>query len=164
MVIFDWEFRPLEKGRKSPVMSLLIYSQKPQTSLQKQLYFSLSEQSSLAPLFTGKNLYFLTICMLGNFSCFCCHLLTFFFNSRNSFRNTIRVLNGLDKDQNRCSQLLSSNLGPNCLKRLSPDDKVAATKERDKKNLAFKVVALSVHTLTGYSIITPFDTFAIHVL
>ena len=39
----------------------------------------------------------LTLCMLGNFSCFCCHLLTFFFKltfSKNSFMNT--VSNGLD--------------------------------------------------------------------
>ena len=34
----------------------------------------------------------LTLCMLGNFSCFCCRLLTFFKKitfSKNSFRNTI---------------------------------------------------------------------------
>ena len=40
----------------------------------------------------------ITYCMLGNFSCFCCHLPTFFkinFYSKNSFRNTIRVSNGL---------------------------------------------------------------------
>ena len=40
--------------------------------------------------------------MLGDISCFCCQRsadfskLTF---SKNSFRNTIRVLNGLDQDQ-----------------------------------------------------------------
>ena len=44
----------------------------------------------------------LTLCMLGNFSCFCCRLLTFFRNftfSMNSFRNTISVSNGLDPHQ-----------------------------------------------------------------
>ena len=53
--------------------------------------------------------------MLGNFSCFCCHLLTF--SSKNSFRNIIRVSNGLDPDQDRCS--VGPDLVPNCLQRLS---------------------------------------------
>ena len=52
----------------------------------------------------------LTLSMLGNFSCLACHLLTFFkINfSKNSFRNTIGV---------------SNDLGPNCLQRLSLDNK-----------------------------------------
>ena len=41
--------------------------------------------------------------------------------SKNSFRNTIRVSNSLDLDQDRCS--VGPDLGPNCLQRLSPDDK-----------------------------------------
>ena len=43
----------------------------------------------------------LTLCVLCNFSCFCCLLLTFFkLNfSKNSFRNTIRVSNVLDPYQ-----------------------------------------------------------------
>ena len=48
----------------------------------------------------------LTPCMPGNFAWFCCCL--FFFSkstfSNNSFRNAIRVTNGLDTDK-----------GPNCL-------------------------------------------------
>ena len=71
------------------------------------------------------------LCMLGNFSCFCCHLLIFFkINlSKNSFRNTIRVLNCLDPDQERC--FVSTYLGPNCLQRLSADGKkVTASKKR----------------------------------
>ena len=43
------------------------------------------------------------LCMLGNFSCFCCHLPTFskinFF--KKSFRNTIRVSNNLNPDQDQ---------------------------------------------------------------
>ena len=41
--------------------------------------------------------------MLGNFSCFCCHLLTFFkiMFVTNFFKNTIRVPNSLDPDQDR---------------------------------------------------------------
>ena len=39
--------------------------------------------------------YYLTPCMLGSFSGFCCHLLIFFFSiltfSKNSFRKAIRV-------------------------------------------------------------------------
>ena len=61
--------------------------------------------------------------MLGNFSYFCYHLLTFFhfFFQKNSFRNTIRVSNNLDLDQDRYS--VGPDLGPNCLQRLSADDK-----------------------------------------
>ena len=59
----------------------------------------------------------LTVCMQGKFSCFCCHLLTFFFkfsSSKNSFRNTIRVSNSLNP---------GCELVPNCLQRLSADNK-----------------------------------------
>ena len=68
--------------------------------------------------------------MLGNFSCLCCRLLTFFkiFFVKNDFRNTIRVLSGLDPDQDRC--FVGPDLGPNCLQRLSADAKVFASKER----------------------------------
>ena len=48
-----------------------------------------------------------TLCMLHNFLCICCHLLTFTFFKinifKNSFRNTFRVSNGLDPDQDRHS-------------------------------------------------------------
>ena len=47
----------------------------------------------------------LTIRMLGNLSCFCCHLPTFFIINlfKKSFRNTIRLSNSLDPDQDRHS-------------------------------------------------------------
>ena len=48
------------------------------------------------------------------------------FFSKHSFMNTIRVSNGLDQDQDRRS--VRSDLGPNCLQRLS----VATSKERVK--------------------------------
>ena len=62
-------------------------------------------------------------CMLGNFSFFCCRLLTFYklTFSKNSFRNTIRVSNRLDPDQDRHS--VGPDLGPNCLQTLSAGDK-----------------------------------------
>ena len=44
------------------------------------------------------------ICMLGNISYFCCHFSFFFSNSlfqKYSFKNTIRMSNGLDPDQDR---------------------------------------------------------------
>ena len=65
----------------------------------------------------------ITVCTLGNFSCLCCRLLTFFkINfSKKKFRNIIRVSNGLDPDQDRHS--VGPDLGPNCLQRLSADDK-----------------------------------------
>ena len=42
--------------------------------------------------------------------------------------NTIRVSNSLDPDQDRYS--VRTELGPNCLQRLSANEKVAACKER----------------------------------
>ena len=41
--------------------------------------------------------------------------------SKNAFRNTIRVSNSLDTDQDRHS--VGPDLGPNCLQKLSADDK-----------------------------------------
>ena len=58
--------------------------------------------------------YILTLCILGNFSClfFVCRIFSKLTFSKSSFRNTIRLSNALDRD-----------LGPNCLQRLSADDK-----------------------------------------
>ena len=64
----------------------------------------------------------LTLCLLGNVSCFC-RLLIFFPKLtflKNSFRNTIIVSNSLDRDQARC--FVGPGLGPNCLQLLSADD------------------------------------------
>ena len=41
--------------------------------------------------------------------------------SKHSFRNTIRVSNSSDQDQDRHS--VGPDLGPNCLQRYSADDK-----------------------------------------
>ena len=56
----------------------------------------------------------LIICMLGNFSCFSCHLLTFF--KINFYKKFF---------QEHCESVkkFRSRLGPNCLQRLSADDK-----------------------------------------
>ena len=64
-----------------------------------------------------------TFCMLGNFSCYCCHLLTFskLTFSKNSFRHTFRVSNSFDPDQDRHS--VGPDLGPNCLQMSSANDK-----------------------------------------
>ena len=65
----------------------------------------------------------LTLCMLGNFVCFLV-VYGFFFKltfSKKSFRNTIRVSNSSDPDQAR--HFVGPDLGPNCLQRLSADDK-----------------------------------------
>ena len=65
----------------------------------------------------------LNLCMLGNFSCFYCRLRTFFkihfFKKKIQFRNSIRVSNCLDPDQQGHS---GPDLGPNCLQRLSAND------------------------------------------
>ena len=64
---------------------------------------------------TGINKWeILTLCMLDNFSSFSFCLMLFFskFNlkfSKNSFRNTVRVSNGLDPDQDR--HLVGPDLG-----------------------------------------------------
>ena len=50
--------------------------------------------------------------------------------SKNYFRNTIRVPNGLDLDLDR--RFVGSDLGPNCLQRISADDKSRASKEEFK--------------------------------
>ena len=51
-----------------------------------------------------------------------CHCLTFHNSfSNNSFRNTFRVSNDLDPDQDR--SFGGPDLVPNCLQRLSADDK-----------------------------------------
>ena len=63
-------------------------------------------------------LHILTVCMLGSFLCFSRHLLIFFFKI---IRNTIRVSNSLDPDQDRRS--VGFDLGPNCLQSLSAEDK-----------------------------------------
>ena len=62
-------------------------------------------------------------CTLGNFACFLSSLdfflkINFF---KKSFRNTIRVSNSLDPDQDQ--NFVGPDLGPNCLQRLSADDK-----------------------------------------
>ena len=65
------------------------------------------------------NLLSLTLCLLGNFSCF--FVVCWFFSkstvSKNSFRNNSRMSNSLDSDQTRC--FVGPDLGPNCLQMLS---------------------------------------------
>ena len=56
--------------------------------------------------------------MLGIFSYFYCHQLTL---KKKPVRNTIRVSEGLDLDQEQHS--VGPDLGPNCKQRLSADDK-----------------------------------------
>ena len=67
----------------------------------------------------------LTICMLSNFSCFCCHLLTFFrINFKLFFSGTHSDCqtdyNRLDPDQDCHSD--GPDLGPNCFQRLLAGD------------------------------------------
>ena len=71
----------------------------------------------------------LTLCMLGNFSCFCCCLLTF---QNQLFKKNLQEhyesVNGLGPDQDQPSvgpdldQRVGPDLGPNCLQRLSVDE------------------------------------------
>ena len=69
----------------------------------------------------------------GNFSCFCCRLLTFskLIFPKYTFSNTIRVSNSLDPDQDWHS--LGPDMGPNSLQFFfQQTTKVAASKERVK--------------------------------
>ena len=61
-----------------------------------------------------KTHHILTICILGNFTCFCGRLLTFFKINffKDFFQEPIRVLNCLDPGQDR--QFVGRDLGPNC--------------------------------------------------
>ena len=83
----------------------------------------------------------ITLSMLGNFACFFV-ICGFFFSkwafSKNSFRNTIRVSTKSDLDQARC--FVGPDLGPNCLQRLSADDK--SHRQRGKRSLYCVTLAL----------------------
>ena len=57
--------------------------------------------------------------MLGNFSSFLLSSAEFLQNSK--IRNTVRVSNSSNPDQDR--HFVGPDLGPNCLQRLSVDDK-----------------------------------------
>ena len=69
--------------------------------------------------------FILTLCMLGNFCTIFLSSEDFFFFkltfSKESIRNTFRVSNSLDPDQALC--FVGPDLGPNCLQRLSAEDK-----------------------------------------
>ena len=60
-------------------------------------------------LYPSEGICILTLSMLGNFY-------------KHSFRNIIWVSNSLDPNQAR--HFVRPNLGPNCLQRLSADDKI----------------------------------------
>ena len=62
----------------------------------------------------------MTLCMLGNFSCFCYSLLTSL-KLIFSKTKTIKVSKGFDQD--RVEHSVSPDKGSNCLQRLSADDK-----------------------------------------
>ena len=74
--------------------------------------------------YTGFTVYEMPLTLLhtGYFFMIYCHCLTFHNSfSNNSFRNTFRVSNDLDPDQDR--SFGGPDLVPNCLQRLSADDK-----------------------------------------
>ena len=60
----------------------------------------------------------LSLCILANFSCFYCCLLTF---SKNTFMNPFRMSNGLYPDHDQ--HFVGPDLGPSCLQWLLVDDK-----------------------------------------
>ena len=64
--------------------------------------------------------------MLGNYTCFCCCLQTFFFKIKINrfekfFQEHYQSVKMLDPDQDQLN--VGPDLGPNCLQRLSADDK-----------------------------------------
>ena len=81
------------------------------------------------------HIIYINSCMLSS----CC-LLTFFkinFFSKNSFRNTIRMSNSLDPDQD--CHYVSPDLGPSCLQRISADKKNYREQGNSSINLPFKI-------------------------
>ena len=81
----------------------------------------------------------LTVCMLPNFSCLCCHLLTFckiYF-----LQQTIIVSKGLDPDQNRRS--VSPIWVQTVCKGYQQMTKVTTSKEIVKKSLQVKYISVS---------------------
>ena len=92
----------------------------------------------------GKHIFYfnlsftLTLCMLGNFSCFCCRQCCLFSKltfSKNSFSNTIRVSNSFDSDQDRSS--VGPEQVPKCLQRLSADNKKSPLARKELKLLSY---------------------------
>ena len=81
-------------------------------------FFSKENNSLFFITYYFANVLYLSICMLGNCSCFYFCLLTFFkkkFFKNKPLSTTIRVSNSLDPDQARHSGCL--NLGSNCLQK-----------------------------------------------
>ena len=58
----------------------------------------------------------LTFCMLGNLSCFCCRLLTF-------FQNKLFKKKFFQEHDQSVKHSVGPDLGPNCFQRLSTEDK-----------------------------------------
>ena len=83
----------------------------------------------------------LTLCMLGNFSCFQCHLLTF--SKENLSGNTFRVLNSLELDQDQCC--VGPDLGPPVCKGNQQMTKVASNKEKVKCSLEASLDTTNMH-------------------
>ena len=88
------------------------------------------EMAHISNLIKGYHVWFyfafveLTLCMLGNYFMLLLALTFLFkiyFFQKHSFRNIITLSNSFDPDQDR--QLDGPDLGPNCLQRLSTDDK-----------------------------------------
>ena len=82
-------------------------------------------------------IFTLSLCILGNFHTLLSSSdfskLTF---PKNSFRNTVRVSNGLDLDQDR--HFFSPYLGPNYLQRLTADSKKSPITRKELKFRKFE--------------------------
>ena len=80
----------------------------------------------------------MTLCMLGNFSSFFCRLLHFFFKINFFKKFFLERYQSVKRFGSRSDgRYVSSDLGPNCLQRLSADDKYFTVKERVKILLLF---------------------------
>ena len=117
------------------------------------LIWSYSVCKSVKRCFYEAKFDILTICMVGNISCYHGRLLTFFKINflKNSTRNTIRVSNHLDPYQDQL--FVGSDMGPNSLQRLLADDKVDTTMERVKYpqqyNLSFQRKYEPLHVISN---------------
>ena len=90
--------------------------------------------------------YLLTLCMLGNFSCnafkICCLLLNFF--KINFFEKFFQ------EHYQSVSNALDPDLGPNCMQRLSADDKVRHWQAKSYSKGLVWSHPVSVHTFKHY--------------
>ena len=82
------------------------------------------------------------LCMLSNFSCFFVVVTSaYLFQNQLFSKNSFRVSNCLDPDQDR--HYVGPDLGPNCLLKLSADDKSPLASKELRERINLKQISFS---------------------